>query len=106
MPITACLGVGNYFHSRCGLCDIEYDFIGKTETFSRDLWHIVTKAGLDKVFSSQEDLLIREHSTSHRDDRTERYMAQLSPRMRKGLLDLYWNDFILFDYEIPAYMNE
>ena len=89
--------------TRCGLCDVDYDFVGKTETLSRDFYHVVSENGLQSAFSRSDAKVIK-NPTKKEENRTSKYISQLSEELLEGLLELYRNDFLLFEYDIEEYM--
>ena len=67
------------------------DFVGKVETLSTDMNHI-----LSTVSAKQRDLEIPHLNTSRREDDNE----QLSDQAIDKILSVYANDFRLFDYSV------
>ncbi len=91
------------YYSWCGYCDVDYDAIGKTETFSEDLRYIAIKAGLEGVVESK-NFGLKEHSVKHKANRAKQYFAQLTEEKRQKLYEYFKLDFKLFDYDAQEYL--
>ena len=100
------------FYLRCGYCEVDYDIIGKMETFEDDLKFIFESKNLTMASSSDMDSgFLRKKFNSKRKtvgmkqaERIKTYFEILPPRLRQGLKELYHWDFELFGYESKPYM--
>ena len=89
---------------RCAYCDIDYDVIGKVETFDEDFSYVVHVAGLrDALPASARGL--RRNSVPHADGGTEEYFKQLSHGQKLALYSLFRIDFELFGYSPEPYIQ-
>ncbi len=91
------------YYSWCGYCDVDYDAIGKAETFSEDLRYVVIKSGLEGVVDG-DDFGLKVHSVKHKENRAKEYFAQLTEDKRQRLYEYFKLDFELFDYDAQEYL--
>ena len=84
---------------------MDYDFVGKVETLSRDFWRILEVNHLESKLSPEEIVGVVLNPTEKEDDRTARHMAQLSDKLLWKVWKFYEKDFLLFDYDARPYMR-
>lgn len=87
-----------FLFSRCSICEVDYDFIGRTESFSRDTEYILAKKNL----LGDPRLALAPDKINSRAVRTgpsmEDYLAQLDEGLKGWLAEVYRFDFTLFGY--------
>ena len=93
------------FTFKCNYCDINYDVIGRMETWNEDLNYIIQKAGLQKVFP------INKANTSHINasklntkEKTREYFTKLSQIQKEDLYHMFQLDFEMFNYDPKMYL--
>ncbi len=90
-------GINNHWKPQyfyCDFCHINYDYIGKVETFNDDLKFVMDKTGIFKGIEIQSNGLNTSKNASNVD-----YFSQLDKERRNILRDLYKVDFDLFGYD-------
>ena len=88
----------------CTPCQFKFTHIVKMETFNRDQYHILEKAGIQNLTGGvHKDNVSKGGQTSK--DLTQSFLHELSPKVYKQLVNIYKIDFDLFGYEIPAFEN-
>lgn len=86
---------------RCSYCSINYDVIGKMETFSRDVRFIFSSTAV-----VDEQWEVRQLNAVHHDDhRGERYFRDLPRNVRLKLFQIYRLDFEMFNYDAGKYLT-
>ncbi|XP_077990769.1 carbohydrate sulfotransferase 11-like [Glandiceps talaboti] len=86
-------------HIACHLCFLEYDVIGKYETFAKDTDYVMKLINADGVLSFP---YYAPHATnSSSDDVIKQYYNRLTKTEIQKLYKIYEWDFKLFGYEIP-----
>lgn len=85
-----------YAHS-CFPCEINYDFIGKLETFSDDIVAVMEEFGSKGCSDVFPWLFRTSTSSSVRKD----YFKQLTQTQIKNIAQVYSTDFELYGYDIP-----
>lgn len=94
------------FASKCSYCDVEYDLVGKIETFDEDLKYIVHKKGLEKILRL-ENSGMNHHSTKGSTEKmTEHYFSKLTKKQGYDLYNMYHLDFEMFDYDPKPYLDK
>ena len=106
----------------CNYCEIDYDFIGRTEDLSRDLGYIATKKNLSTLKSKQKNFRLN-HSglaswTSNSskknvnerklttEEKTVEYFSTLNSSQLEQLYLMFETDFKMFGYSIYPYVND
>lgn len=106
----------------CNYCEIDYDFIGRTENLSRDLGYIATRKNLSTLKSKQKNFRLN-HSgaaslTSNSskknanerklttEEKTVEYFSTLNSSQLEKLYLMFETDFIMFGYSIYPYVND
>ena len=89
-------------YTGCPYCHINYQVIGKAETFADDVRYIVLKQNLTSLIPLETTKKIN-HATFSKAKKTN-YMAQLSKKQIEGLFRYYQRDFEFFDYDISEYI--
>ena len=95
----------NPISDACKYCDIEYDVIGRMETFSDDVRYIIKKNHLEKDLPSSMAAVSENAAKLKTSKVTAEYFSQLSNDQIKDLHELYRMDFELFDYDALTYFN-
>ena len=90
------------FTDFCGICDIDFDFVGKLETLESDVQLLseLFPKKLDpktlEIFSSKQN------SSPGRSEQTTKYaFSKLSKTLIKDLYKIYKSDFIIGGYPYP-----
>ena len=93
------------FEFRCSYCEINYDVIGRMETWNDDLYYIIRKRGLEKVLSMEKVATSHHHATEHSTkEMTKEYFKTLSQEQKEGLYHMYRMDFEMFNYDPKIYI--
>ena len=95
----------NPISDACKYCDIEYDVIGRMETFSDDVRYIIRKNHLEKDLPSSMAAVSENAAKLKTSKVTAEYFSQLSNDQIKDLHELYRMDFELFGYNASTYFN-
>jgi len=85
----------------CGPCKQRYDIIMKMETLSRDTQYLKQTKSLNIQTDFIHHQGIHGHTSSN--NRTLMYWQQLSPNLKRKLLQMYRLDFELFGYDLRKY---
>ena len=95
----------------CGFCDVDYNFIGKFETFEADLsvleetWPRLTtvRTVLDARHNDGGggNNATKKSTKKQKKSLARRYFSQLSEEQIQGLAAAYSSDFMLFGYPYP-----
>lgn len=102
------------YYQRCAYCDINYDYIGRMETFNADVAEIIQRANLTS-FIKMEEASLQSHTTAPKRSSFEHlkfdskgdiksspiageYFADVDESVRRQLHELYLPDFELFQY--------
>ena len=96
------------FYLRCGYCDVNYDVIGKMETFAQDFNYIKSLRNLTS-FPGGPETVPKYHSNTdtNKPDQERRilgYFVGLPKRLKMQLEDMYRLDFELFGYESRLFL--
>ena len=93
------------FGFRCSYCDINYDLIGRMETWNDDLNYIIRKRGLQKVLPLQKaDNLHFHASKQNTEQMTKEYFSKLSRKQKEDLYHMFRMDFEMFNYDPKMYL--
>ena len=92
-------------YAGCPYCHVDYQIIGKAETFADDVKYIVLKKNLTSLIPL-EATKKKNHATNQEAKKTN-YMAQLSKDQIERLYRYYQRDFDLFGYhyDIAEYIH-
>lgn len=91
----------NRYWERCDLCHLNYEIIGKMETFANDTKYVMSKIGMnDQDFEHHEHKSVGD---STRDLALELF-AKLPKKLKKQLYELYKVDFEMFEYDATPFM--
>ena len=106
----------------CNYCEINYDFIGRTEDLSRDLGYIATKKNLFTLKSKQKNFrlnysnaasLISTKSTKivkerqlTTEEKTVKYFSTLNSSQLENLYLMFETDLKMFGYYIYPYVSD
>ncbi len=85
------------FSHACLPCEINYDFIGKLETFNDDIVAIMGAFGNEGCSDIFPSLFKTSTSTSVHQD----YFKKLTQKQVHDLAQVYANDFKLYQYDMP-----
>ena len=93
------------FHSNCAYCDVNYDIVGRMETWNDDLNYIIHKRGLEKVLPLQKVKSSHYNPTKQNTSKmTKQYFSKLSKKQKEGLYHMFRIDFELFNYDPKIYL--
>ena len=81
----------------CGLCDLNYDFILKLESFAEDERFMMTSLGLDRFFPTRTSWENRRGTTNSAS--VSALFRQLNGAEIEALVELYKEDFDFFEYD-------
>ncbi|KAK9508091.1 hypothetical protein O3M35_007828 [Rhynocoris fuscipes] len=87
----------------CTPCLVEFDYIAKVETLSRDQLYIINKLGWKKKIQPRWRHKTSEHISS--EFITKSYFSQLSKQEVQLLYDKYRLDFEMFNYSSALYFS-
>jgi len=95
-----------YYHL-CHPCLVHYDFIGKYETQTEDVEHVMKLVGVFGLakFPSSESSRFAVRDVMSADDSLRRNFANISSVNLQRLLALYGDDFLLFGYSYPVFAH-
>ena len=82
----------------CHYCELDYDVIGKSETFDDDIYYIFHSLNITQKLLP-EDKIEKKNSNSRNSSRTDYYLNQLTEEARNTLFDIFELDMLLFGYE-------
>ena len=90
----------------CPYCHINYQVIGKVETFADDVKYIVVKQNLTHLIPVNVTSL-KTHASKEtaRKSKTITYFQQLTNNQIRSLYQFYKPDFELFDYKANEYLS-
>ena len=95
------------FAFKCLYCDINYDVIGRLETWNDDVTYIIRKWGLEKVLPLKKATNAHEHSAeeTHQNtiEKTKEYFSKLSKTQKNDLYHMFSMDFEMFNYDPKIY---
>ena len=106
----------------CNYCEIDYDFIGRTEDLSRDLGYIATKKNLSTLRSKQKNFRLNhsgattltlsksKNNVNERklttEEKTVEYFSTLNSSQLEKLYLMFETDFEMFGYSIYPYVSD
>ena len=92
------------FWKRCDMCNLNYDLIGKMETFTQDSNYIMEKIGMKspKIVVAEKEHVSSGNSS---EEMAKNLFARLPNDLIEKLYDLYKLDFEMFDYEYKQYLS-
>ena len=88
------------FWNECNYCNLNYEVIGKMETFTNDSNYIMAKTGMRP--SIEQEHISSGGSTS---DLAKVYFANIPNKLTKKLQQLYKIDFEMFNYNIQDFLS-
>ena len=86
----------------CTPCVVNYDVIGKMETFGADMAYILQQTGLDLEFNLD---WVHKTSSERTSDVAAQYYSEISREDLESLYFVYKLDFDLFDYDVVPYLS-
>ena len=90
------------YSTLCGVCRLNYNFIGKYETLQKDLQTLKVKLGLNT-----NDLNINNHFSTGRTKETYKLLySKLPYHLLCNLKNFYHQDLNLFDYRFEDYLPD
>ena len=89
----------------CKYCEIEYDVIGRIETFREDVQYIVVKNNLQNVLPLEKSAVAMNSKKTVSTYSTHDYLSQLSKAKIDSLYKFYQLDFELFGYDVTSYFK-
>ena len=89
------------FTFKCSYCDINYDLIGRMETWNDDLNYIIRKRGLEKYISASSN---QNPSNVRTEEMTKEYFDTLSQKQKEDLFHMFRLDFEMFNYDAEKYL--
>ena len=92
------------YASRCSFCDVDYDLIGRMETWSKDLNYIIRKKGLENVLALDNANETLHSTTGNTQKMTKSYFSQLTKKQGEDLYNMYHMDFEMFNYDPKTYL--
>ena len=91
--------------SKCSYCDVNYDVIGRMETWNDDLGYIILKRGLENVLPLQKAENSHYNPTKQNTSKmTKEYFSMLSKKQKEDLYHMFRIDFELFNYDPEIYL--
>jgi len=99
------MGMDDHWRSMnliCKVCSIKYDFIGKMETLVQDSNYVLEKLGVNKTirFAKSNEYKVKTK------DITKQFYSKVSNKNILKIFEVYKEDFIAFDYDVPAYIKD
>ena len=93
------------FVIRCSYCDINYDMIGRMETWNDDFNYIIRKRKLEKYFPVQKTDNLQYHATKQNTTQvTKDLFSKLSKKQKEDLYEMFRIDFEMFNYNPEIYL--
>ena len=88
-------------YSFCNPCQVNLTHIIKLETFDRDTEEILEKVNLKHLLPRTGKINQNKSKDSKQNSSSliDKYLNELTPNLRNGLLQLYGIDFDIFDYD-------
>ena len=84
------------FTFKCYYCDINYDVIGRMETWNDDLNYIIRKRGLEQVLPLQNANSSHRHASRHNTkEMTKEYFNTLSQKQKEDLYHMFRLDSVV-----------
>ena len=95
------------FLERCMYCDVEYDVIGKSETFDDDLRFVAQAKGVDELLDTLGEKLNSNapESGTGETERTKKYFDELTRSEKEKVLEMYRIELEMFGYDAEPYMQ-
>ena len=84
------------YWERCDYCNVQYDIIGKMETFQQDVEYTLSQVGMNMENLSYHDNISTKDST---EDLAIELFSKLPKHLVEQLYELYKHDFESFDYD-------
>ncbi|XP_053389250.1 carbohydrate sulfotransferase 11-like [Mercenaria mercenaria] len=96
-------GYNEHWDSYCNLCHpclVKYNFIGKYESFEKDVAALLKLLSIEGRVQFQK----REENYMHvpSADMMSTYFKMIPQELFEDLIQIYTEDYLLFDYEIPS----
>lgn len=108
------------FYKRCEYCQVNYDYIGRMETFKEDVEEILKRANLTR-FIPLEDASLRTHSSKNLNEsqsrgldshgaiksslHAQRYFAKVPAKIMEKINQIYSIDFAMFHYSYDGFLK-
>ena len=89
----------NRYWERCDLCHLNYEIIGKIETFTNDTEYVMSKIGMN-YNEHHEHKSVGDSTT----DLALELFAKLPKNLKRKLYELYKIDFEMFEYDVKPFL--
>ena len=98
------------YYQLCEFCDVEYDYIGRIETFNHDVQEVLIQANLTEYIPLQNIKLVHQSTTMSKSqfevdengiqakELTKQYFKNVEQSIVKQIIQYYELDFLLFQY--------
>ena len=93
--------IGHRTQNLCNPCSIDYDFIGKYETFSRDVKEVLSMARIDRIVAFPRTTH-RKQEPQTRSVLSEHFEA-VSKEDTSNICRKFESDFLIFNYTCWPY---
>lgn len=93
------------FYELCRPCEMKYDFVGKLSSFNEDTRYILETNNLQKLveFPRMPDSSHTMHKT---DTLLRSYYSAIPKELLQKLYNVYYPDYVLFDFTVPPVIKE
>ena len=83
--------IWNPINSHCNYCDIEYDVIGRMESFNEDVKYMFLKKKMEKHLPLNKAISSKNSAKSKTEEITNEYFNQLSKQQIDELYEFFGN---------------
>ena len=94
----------NPYSGNCNYCSVQFDVIGRMETFNEDVKYIFLKNNIKKDLPLAQATADKNSAKSITVTTTKEYFKQLSKEKINDLYQFYHMDFELFGYDTKPYL--
>ena len=92
------------FTRRCPYCELDYEIIGKTETFEEDISYVLEKQNLSYLLPAKGNVK-KMNSADGTEKSAVEFFQELEKEDREKLFHIYKLDFEMFGYDVEPYLN-
>ncbi|XP_076808513.1 carbohydrate sulfotransferase 11-like [Clavelina lepadiformis] len=89
----------SFYHTRCSVCTVHYDYIIKFETMREDIEYLQNYLNISQ---QHRRVLFPEAKQLTQPERMKEYFQQIPKELMLKVYDVYKNDFVLFGYDRPV----
>ena len=89
-----------FFWKNCDLCNLNYQFIGKIETFEKDSKYVMERVGMNTSKIPEKNKRRNLSSGNSTEEMTKYLFSHLPNTLMQKLYDSYKIDFEMFDYHL------